>query len=56
VVTTAPPTLVEVRCPVSDHLLFKARAGAAVMVEIRCVCKRRLWVAHATHITVVPDR
>lgn len=52
---TAPAPLVEVRCPVSQHLLFKARAGALLRVEIRCVCKRRLWVAHPTHVQVLPD-
>jgi hypothetical protein len=52
---STPPRLVDVRCPVSGHLLFRAM-GQGTVIDIRCACKRivRVEALHAPRI--MPDR
>jgi hypothetical protein len=47
--------LVDVCCPQSGHLLFRAFEGRPLHIEIRCRCKRLLLVKEAGDIDVLSD-
>lgn len=51
----APPRLQDVRCPVSDHLLFRA-AGQGTVIEIRCRCGHVVRVEGVLQTRIIADR
>jgi phage FluMu protein Com len=46
------PALVDVRCPVSDHLLLRAQ-GQGTRIEIRCRCGRVVEIDDPTRPRVL---
>lgn len=53
--TQAPPRLVDVRCPVSGHLLCRA-SGQGTVVDVRCICKRLIRIEDIYHPRIIADR
>jgi hypothetical protein len=52
---TTMVALVEVRCPRSDHLLFRAPSDRPLDIEVRCRCGRLLLVEDACAIGVLTE-
>jgi len=51
----AAPPLIEVRCPVSGHLLCRA-SGQGTVVDLRCICKRLIRIEDIHHPRIIADR